>query len=388
MIHRDISPPIHLSSTYAVTWDEARRLAQGDESVAFYARYGSPTVRHVEEHIRSLCVPDASLVEEYDALLTASGMAAITTTLLALLSHGDEILSTDTIYGGTAKLLRYELPRFGITARFTPCDLSDAEAQLTPQTKLLWVESPANPVNRLVIFEKAVALARRHNLVACIDGTLAPPPLQHPLAHGFDIEMHAATKYLGGHSDLLAGVLVGRRELIARVRTMHRVIGAALDPHAAFLLGRGLMTLPLRMQQINATALHLARWLVEHPAVERVHYLGLESHPDYAAARRQMNGDSEDDSTGGSGGIVAFDLKEQAESAVERLVGSLRLIRHAPSLGGAETLLSYPPLSSHAGQTDEQLQAAGITRGTVRLAIGLEAAEDLERDLHNALLAV
>jgi cystathionine beta-lyase/cystathionine gamma-synthase len=388
MIHRDISPPIHLSSTYAVTWDEAKRLAHGDESVAFYARYGSPTVRHVEEQVRSLCVPDAARVEEYDALLTASGMAAITTTMLALLSSGDEVLATDTIYGGTAKLLRHELPRFGITARFTPCDLSHAEAQITAQTKLLWVESPANPVNRLVVFEKAVALARRHNLIACIDGTLAPPPLQYPLAHGFDIELHAATKYLGGHSDLLAGVLVGRRELVARIRAMHRVVGAALDPHAAFLLSRGLLTLPLRMRQINATALHLARWLVEHPAVERVHYLGLESHPDHPAACRQMSNDSADGSAVGFGGIVAFDLNEQTESAVERFVASLRLIRHAPSLGGTETLMSYPPLSSHAGQTDEQLQAASITRGTVRLAIGLEAAEDLERDLHNALLAV
>jgi cystathionine beta-lyase/cystathionine gamma-synthase len=388
MIHRDISPPIHLSSTYAVTWDEAKRLAQGDDSVAFYARYGSPTVRRVEEDIRGLCVPDAARVEDYDALLTASGMAAVTTTLLALLSSGDEILATDTLYGGTAKLLRHELPRFGITTRFTPCDLSDAEAQITPQTKLLWVESPANPVNRIVVFEDAAALARRHNLIACIDGTLSPPPLQHPLLHGFDIEMHAATKYLGGHSDLLAGVLVGHRELLARIRAMHRVVGAALDPHAAFLLGRGLLTLPLRMQQINATALHLARWLEGHPAVERVHYLGLESHPDHVAARRQMSDGSADRSTPGCGGIVAFDLKEQTESAVERLVGSLRLIRHAPSLGGAETLLSYPPLSSHSSHNDEQLQAAGITRGTARLAIGLESPEDLERDLHNALLAV
>jgi cystathionine beta-lyase/cystathionine gamma-synthase len=307
-------------------------------------------------------------------------MAAISTTLLALLRSGDEILSTDTIYGGTAKLMRQVLPQLGIRARFTSCDLSDAERRITPQTKILWVESPANPTNRLVNFRDAVALARRHNLICCIDATFGPPPLQHPLAQGFDLEIHAATKYLGGHSDLLAGAVIGRRSLLETIRATRQVMGSNLDAHATFLLRRGLLTLPLRVRQISATAQRLARWLDAHAAVRKVHYLGLRSHDDHEAAKIQM--------PGGFGGIVAFDLKESSEAAVERFVSRLRRIRHAPSLGGTETLVSYPLLSSHVGQSDDQLTAAHITVGTVRISIGLEEAEELEKDLEEALSEV
>jgi cystathionine beta-lyase/cystathionine gamma-synthase len=373
---RDITPPIHLSSTYEVTWEEAKRLAAGDESVPFYARHGTPTTWEVEEQLCDLCAPRESR-DEYSALVTASGMAAISTTLLALLQSGDEILSTDTIYGGTAKLMRHVLPRLGICTRFVSCTLSDAAEHITPRTRVLWVESPANPTNRLVNFDDAVVLARRHNLLCCIDATFGPPPLQQPLAHGFDLEIHAATKYLGGHSDLLAGAVVGRRHLVEPIRAMRQVLGCSLDGHAAFLLRRGLLSLPLRVRQIGATAQRLAHYLSTHQAVARVHYPGLESHEDHAVARTQM--------PGGFGGIVAFDLKESAENAVERFVSRLRLIRHAPSLGGTETLVSYPLLSSHAGQNDEQLRAAGITSGTVRLSIGLEEAEELQKDLEDAL---
>lgn len=376
---RDVTPPIHLSSTYEVTWEEARQLAAGDDSQPFYARYGNPTTWEVEDRLRDLCAPAESR-DEYSAAVFASGMAAISTTLLALLQSGDEILATDTIYGGTAKLMRHVLPRMGISTRFTPCDLSDASQHITPHTRVLWVESPANPTNRLVNFADAVPLARRHNLICCIDATFGPPPLQQPLARGFDLEIHAATKYLGGHSDLLAGAVVGKRALVEKIRTTRQVLGSNLDAHAAFLLRRGLLTLPLRVRQISATAQRLAHYLSTHAAVARVHYLGLESHENHEAAQTQM--------TGGFGGIVAFDLKESSEAAVERFVSRLRLIRHAPSLGGTETLVSYPLLSSHVGQNDDQLRAACITPGTVRLSIGLEEAEELEKDLKEALRQV
>ncbi|HEX8834742.1 MAG TPA: PLP-dependent aspartate aminotransferase family protein [Abditibacteriaceae bacterium] len=375
MNERDITPPLHVTSTYETSWEDTQAIAAGNETIAFYARYGSPTVQDVERKIRDLCAPDTP--DEYDAILTSSGMAAVSLVLLGLLQSGDEIIATNTIYGGTAKLLREVLPRLGIVTHFVSCDLSDAKAHISPQTKLMWTESPANPTNRLVILDDAVKLAQKYKLISCIDATLGPPPLQHPLAHGFDLEIHAATKYLGGHSDLLAGVVAGRRELIATLRASHRLLGATPDPHAAFLLRRGLLTLPLRIAKINNTAQQLAHWLSEQPGVARVHYLGLENHPDHGAAILQMEG--------GFGGIVAFDLNEATESAAQHVVEKLLLIRYAPSLGGTETLVSYPPLSSHAGQSDEQLQAAGISRGTLRLAVGLEPFEDLKKDLESAL---
>jgi cystathionine beta-lyase/cystathionine gamma-synthase len=374
---RDVTPPIHLSTTYEVSWEEAQRLAAGDDGVPFYARYGNPTIWEVEEQLRALCAPPEAAPDEYSCVVTSSGMAAISSTLLALLQSGDEIIATDTIYGGSAKLMREVLPKWGIETRFTPCDLRSAVQQITQRTKLLWVESPANPTNKLVVFDDAVALAREHNLICCIDATFGPPPLQKPLAHGFDLEVHAATKYLNGHSDVLAGAVVGRHELMQRIRAMRQTLGGSLDAQAAFLLRRGLLTLPLRVRQISATAMHIARYLSSHSAVARVHYLGLEAHPDHMRAKVQM--------PCGFGGIVAFDLKADEESAVQRFVGRLHQIRHAPSLGGTETLVSYPLLSSHVGQSDEQLRASGITRGTVRLSIGLESVEELEGDVEYAL---
>ena len=376
---RDIIAPIHLSTTYQVSWDQARRLADGEQDITFYSRYGNPTVESVEEQLAALCAPSRT-AHEYSCLLSSSGMASISLAMLGLLQSGDEVLATDSIYGGTSKLLREILPRFGIEARFVSCDLRDAERLISPRTRMLWVESPSNPLNRLVRFDDAVVLARRHGLISCIDATFGPPPLQNPLGHGFDLEIHAATKYLGGHSDLLAGAIVGRREIVARLRQMQRALGSVLDAQAAFLLGRGLHTLELRMARINESATAIARHMSTHARVAKVHYPGLESHPDHQAARAQM--------PGGFGGIVAFDLLERTEAAAERLTAGLRLIRHAPSLGGVETLISYPPLSSHAGQSDAQLQDAGITRGTLRLAVGLEPVESLIKDLESALEVV
>lgn len=374
----DIAPPIHLSSTYEVTWEEAQRLSEGDESVAFYSRNGNPTVREVEAQLTQLIAPPER-IREYSSLLTSSGMAATSTCLLALLQSGDEVLATDTLYGGTSRFFDDVLPRFGVTVRRVAPDLANAAEAISPRTKVLWVESPANPLNRLVPLQSAVELARRHGLVSCIDSTFAPPPLQNALHHGFDIEMHAATKYLGGHSDLLAGALIGRREIIERVRRTHLLTGAVLDAHAAYLLGRGLQTLDLRVRALCDNALQLARWLEEQPQVARVHYPLLRSSREYSRAQQQM--------PRGAGAIVAFDVKGESEEAARRVVENLRLIRHAPSLGGTETLISYPPLASHAGHDEAQLRAAGITRGTLRLAVGLEAQEELRRDLGVALAA-
>jgi cystathionine beta-lyase/cystathionine gamma-synthase len=194
---RDIVAPIHRTSTYEVTWEETEALAAGNDDIPFYARYGNPTQRLVEEQLLELVAPKGAR-DDYDALVTASGMAAISLIPFALLKQGDEIIATNTIYGGTARLLREVLPRFGITTRFVACDLENLENVVTPNTRLLWVESPANPINRIVPFERAVTFARAHGITSCIDATLAPPPLQRTLAAGFDLEVHSATKYLGG----------------------------------------------------------------------------------------------------------------------------------------------------------------------------------------------
>lgn len=370
--YRDVVPPIHITSTYEVSWDEARALVQDAEAAAFYARYGSPTLAHVERTLATLCGGDET---EIEALVVASGMAAISLLPFALLQPGDEIIATDAIYGGTANLLAL-VERWGITVRWVACDLTGADELVTPQTKLLYVESPANPLNRLVSFERAVSFAHAHNLVSVIDATLAPPPLQYALKAGFDIELHAATKMLNGHSDLLAGVLVGSKEIVKKLRAAHRVLGAVLDARAAAELFRGLQTLTLRANAISAAALAVAQWLETQPAVSKVHYPALPSHPDYELAQRQMKG---------GGSIVAFDLSEASETVARRFVEALRVVRHAPSLGGVESLISYPPLSSHANWSAERLTNAGITQGTLRLSVGLEPLADILPDLERGI---
>jgi len=371
----DITSPIHITSTYEVSWEQAHALLNDADAAPFYARYGNPTLAAVETAMVRLCGGGLDGVE---ALVVASGMAAISLLPFALLQPGDEIIATDSLYGGSANLLTFA-EKWGITTKWVPCSLDGAEAQLSPRTRLLYVESPANPLNRLVPFERAVTFARSNGLYSVIDATLAPPPLQYALKAGFDIELHSATKMLNGHSDLLAGVLVARRGLIQKLRAMHRVMGAVLDARAAAELLRGMQTLPLRAGAISTAALNVAHWLEDQTGVTRVHYPGLESHPDHSLARRQMNG---------GGPIVAFDLQVNTEAAARLFVEALGLVRHAPSLGGPESLVSYPPLSSHAQWSGERLADAGIKPGTLRLSVGLEPANEIIIDLKRGLAAV
>jgi cystathionine beta-lyase/cystathionine gamma-synthase len=268
------------------------------------------------------------------------------------------------------------LRRWGIDTKFIAANFSNAASALTARSKMLLGRKPRHPLNRLVPFPQAAAFAQTNKLISVIDATLGPPPLQQPLKQGFDLEVHSATKYFGGHSDLLAGVVVGSRETVAKLRAAHRVFGAVLDARAAAELWRGLETLELRVRHISASTLELAQRLEKHPRISKVHYPSLRSHPDCALAQSQMNG---------CGGLLSFDLGENSEAAARRCVENMKLFRHAPSLGGVESLVSYPPLSSHANQSDELLARAGITRGTLRLSVGLENVELLWRDLENAL---
>jgi cystathionine beta-lyase/cystathionine gamma-synthase len=370
--HGAVVSPVFNSSTYAFeTFDEMRRYARGELTEAyFYSRYANPTVAEVERKIAELEGAESSVV-------TSSGSAATFCALAALCESGDEIIACDSVYGGTVKTLTEVLSRFQISARFISIgDIARLPKLSTEKTRVFWFESPANPINRLVDLEAAAGAAREAKLFSIIDSTFATPVLQRPLLYGIDAVMHSATKYLGGHSDLTAGVVAGPADYIERVRLIALRTGATLDPAAAYLLGRGIKTLDVRVRVACENALKLARSLKEHEAVARVYYPGLEDSPDYELARRQMN------SLGG--GVVAIDLAG-GEAEAERFFDSLRLVKSAPSLGGVETLASYPLYSSHYGFSGEQLRAAGVSASTIRLALGIEDANDIIRDVTQAL---
>jgi cystathionine beta-lyase/cystathionine gamma-synthase len=280
------------------------------------------------------------------------------------------------VYGGTVKVLTKVLSRFGISSRFITVDEIPRLHELaTERSRVFWFETPANPLNRVVDLHQAAEASQKAKVFSVVDNTFASPVLQQPITHGIDAVMHSATKYLGGHSDLTAGAVAGSKEFIDRVRQMSVMVGTTLDPAAAYLLSRGMKTLDLRVRTSCDNALRLAQALRHHAKVSRVYYPGLEDDVGHALAKRQMKA---------FGGIVAIDL-HGGEREVEKLFDSLKLARTAPSLGGVETLASYPLYSSHVGFSVEQLKAAGVSAATVRFAVGIEAAEDIIDDITRSL---
>jgi cystathionine beta-lyase/cystathionine gamma-synthase len=366
-----VSPVFH-SSTYGFqTFDEMRRYARGElQEAYFYSRYANPTVAEVERKI-------AELEGGESAVVTSSGSAATFCALAAICESGDEVICCESIYGGTVKILTELLSRFQIGARFIGINEIARLPELRGErTRVFWFESPANPINRLVDLEMVAQAARDAQIFSIIDSTFATPILQRPLSFGIDAVMHSATKYFGGHSDLTAGVMVGAEAYIKKVRQLALRIGATLDPAAAYLLGRGLKTLDMRVRAACENSLKLARALSRNKMVARVYYPGLEDNPDYQLARRQMNGFG--------GGVVAIDLVG-GEAEAERFFNALRMVKCAPSLGGVETMVSYPLYSSHIGFSPEQLRAAGVSAATIRFAIGVEEASDIIADIEQAL---
>jgi len=347
---------------------EMKRWAEGKSSAYIYTRYGNPTLRVAEQKIAALEGAEAGVV-------TSSGMAAISSALLGVLKQGDELISTAQLYGGTYRLMRDVFPGMGITVRQADTSLVRIESLVSPRTKVLYIETPTNPTLRLVNLEKAVAFARKNNLVSIIDNTFATPVLQKPLAMGFDMVVHSATKYLGGHSDIIAGAAAGSRKRMDQVRHMVIFLGGSMDPGAAFLLIRGMKTMGVRVQQQCESAMAVAKFLEQHPRVARVHYPGLASHPDHRLARKQMKG---------FGSMMAFDLKGGLRAA-RRFCDGVQLFLLAASLGGVESLVVLPIYTSHYNMSYTELQSAGVTPGTVRVSIGLEDAEDLIADLKQAL---
>ena len=365
-----LTTPIYETTTFVFeSADAIERYNQGQSSQYLYSRYENPTIVAVEEKLAAADGAEA-------ALAFSSGMAATTNALLTMLKAGDEVVCSAAIYGGTFHLLADFLPKFDIRPRFVSLEeLRTPERVIGERTRLVWFESPINPTLRCVDIRAVADACRARSVLSVIDNTFASPINQRPLALGIDLSMQSATKYLNGHSDVTGGVLSGRRELIQPLAMARRKLGGVMDPQAAYALGRGLKTLPLRVARHNANALAVATALDGHPGVKRVYYPGLASHPDHAVAKRQMTG---------FGGVVCIDL-EGGQAAAYRAFDRLQVVKRAASLGGAESLCSLPILTSQWGHTDEQLEAAGVSKGMMRLSIGLEDLEDLIADLKQAL---
>jgi methionine-gamma-lyase len=364
-----VGPDICRTSTFTFSsTNEMKRWAEGKSKAYIYTRYGNPTLSIAEGKIAALEGAEAAVV-------TASGMAAISNALLGALRQGDEVISTAQTYGGTYRLMRDEFPNWGIGVKRAETSLEGIESLVTERTKVLYVETPTNPTLRLVDLNKAIAFAKKHKLISIIDNTFATPLLQRPIELGFDMVVHSATKYLGGHSDVIAGAAAGSKKWMDRIRHLIIDLGGSMDPEAAFLLIRGLKTLGLRVERGCSNALAVAQFLEKHPKVAKVHYPGLKSHPDHALAKRQMKE---------FGSMLAFDLKGGLPGA-RRFCDRVRLFLLAASLGGPESLVVLPIYSSHYNMSAEELARASVTPGTVRVSVGLEDASDLIADLKQAL---
>jgi cystathionine beta-lyase/cystathionine gamma-synthase len=365
-----VSAPIFQTSTFEVSDNDEQLRVTGTDR--YYTRWGNPTITLAEETL-------AELEGTAAAHVFASGMGAITSTVLALLKTGDHIVAQRDIYGGVTKFFSEWLPKLGIeTTLVDTTEYEQYERAIRPSTRMIYIESPSNPALRVVDFANIVALAKNHRLISMIDSTFGTPINQHPAEYGFDLVMHSGTKYLSGHADLTCGVVCGGRELMHQLWETRTTLGNCMDPHAAWLLIRGLKTVAVRVERQNDNALRVAEFLEGHAKVRRVHYPFLKSHPQHAIARQQMTG---------GGGMVTFEVEGTGEDA-RRLSEAMRLFTLATSLGGVESLVSIPVLTSHAMISAEQRQKMGVTEQMVRLSVGIESADDLIEDLERALESV
>jgi len=367
-----ITDPIFCASTF--TFADTQSLidfVEQKQPREEYARYGNPGERVVERKL-------AALEGGEDAVLFSSGMAAIVGLLMAKLNAGDEVIFFDECYHRSREFCTKHLSRFGvITRQVAACDYDAMEAAITPNTKLLISESPTNPHLSCVDIERFAQLGTQHSVETLIDATLATPCNLRPIAAGIDYVLHSATKYLGGHNDLLAGVVVGTTEKMEPVRKLRGIMGAVNGPQNVYLLSRGLKTFELRMQRHNENGQRVAEFLEDHPRIERVYYPGLESHPYHEVAKKTMRG---------FGGLVTFLVKDADWRTTADIVDAVRIPRIAPSLGGAESLIEQPLIMSYYECTPEERQEYGIPDNMIRLSCGIENADDLIADLQQALV--
>ena len=365
-------PPLHLATTYHLgTAENAAAIFAGEKDAYIYTRWGNPTVVTFERKVAALEHAEA-------ALATASGMAAISSAIFTLVKAGDHIVSANAIYPSTYHLMVTQLASLGIETTFVDAtDPVNVKTAIRPNTQLIYLESPGNPLLTLCDLEAIGAIARAAGITTICDNTFASPVNQRPLDLGIDVVIHSATKYFCGHGDAVGGLVAGRKPFIERCLTEPlRYYGGIMAPFTAYLMLRGTATLPLRVERHNANALRIAEWLEGHPAVARVSYPGLPSHPQHALAIKQM--------TGGFGGMVCFDLKGGVEAGA-RLMNAVRVCSLAVSLGDTRSLITHPASTTHSVVSREARLAQGITDGLVRLSVGLEDVEDLIADLDAGL---
>ena len=369
-----LTPPMHLASTFAFeSAEQGGAIFAGEEPGYFYSRIGNPTVDLLEQRLAVLEGAEAGVA-------AASGMGAITAVMWSLLEAGDEIVTDKTLYGCTFAFFRHGLAKFGV--KVTHVDLTDPEAleaAMHGGVKVVYFETPANPNMRLVDIAAISEVAHRHDAQVVVDNTYATPALTRPIELGADIVVHSATKYLGGHGDLVGGLVAGSAETMQKVRLegLKDMTGAVMSPFTATLIMRGLKTLALRMERHSKTAMEVARWLEAQPQVAAVHYPGLESFGQHALANRQM---------ALPGGMIAFDLAGGYDQGI-RFMNRLEMVIRAVSLGDAETLIQHPASMTHSTYTPEERAEHGIGEGLLRLSVGLEEAEDIFADLEQALVA-
>ena len=369
-----VSVPIYQSSTFAFQNAEqgAARFA-GREKGYIYTRIANPTIKALEDSV-------ASLENGYGGIATSSGMSAISTVLFGLLEKGSHLISTASVYGATRVMVENILSRFDVVADFTDTSKIDNIRRLIrSETKLLFIETPANPTLVLTDIAACAQLARENNLLLVVDNTFASPIIQNPLDLGADIVIHSVTKFLNGHSDVVGGVIVPREESIyQQLRKIMPLLGGNMDPHQAWLVLRGIKTLALRVEKSQENAFKLAQFLANHPQVAWVNYPGLKSHPQHDLARRQMRG---------FGAMICFGLKGGYEAG-KKMINSVKIATLAVSLGGVESLIQHPASMTHAGVPQKEKEQAGITDDLIRLSVGCEGFEDLKADLEQALSQV
>ncbi|MEM3055474.1 MAG: aminotransferase class I/II-fold pyridoxal phosphate-dependent enzyme [Candidatus Bathyarchaeia archaeon] len=361
--------PIYETSVFASSSTKELIEVMSEKTEGYvYTRYGNPTVKTVERKM-------AELEGAESAAVFSSGMAAITTTILTLVSSGDHVVSTRDLYGGTLEFFKNVLPKFGVEVSLVEAtDFNETVSATRQNTKVIYAETPTNPTLKIVDLSKLAKLGKKKKITVVVDSTFASPYNLKPIDLGVDTVVHSATKYLGGHNDVTAGVVCGPENFVKKLKIMRKALGGILDPFAAWLLLRGLKTLGVRMERHNSNGIQVARYLEKHPKVKKVYYPGLRSHPQHTIAKKQMKG---------FGGVVSFEVDGDFEKTM-KFVENLKLCYLAASLGGVETLVTQPVTSSHYFISTEERKKAGITDQLVRLALGIEDPEDIIADLEQA----